>query len=564
MSTPVIPPPPPPVQSAPLPPLSNIATVAKPPPALIQAQLNTMFEATVTMGGDGKGAVEVASKFGDFRLQSAIAFAKGAKLGLQLQGFEPKLTLAITSLNGKAIPQAAQWSRIPQQQTPQTLTDTVQTGQLSGGLPRGAPILATVLRGAPLTGQPSQSLLPGAYGQGTLGAKAQTATTGAQRPGTTTPTAAQGVQAGAQTTPTLPQMQTALNGLLGGDAKPLPPGMQFQIRIVTVHQPSGSSANAGTTATPTAAATATPNVASATAQPTAASTVPTTPNLPPPPFQTTGTVVGAMPQGQTLLQTDSGLLALETKTPLSMGARVTVQIDAQQIIQRELQSAEGRGGTTHWTALREAVEVLQEANPALARQVISASIPRPDAALGNTMIFFLTALRVGTMRNLLGESAFRVLEKGRPNLLGKIGDEFKSGGQRVSDPVTGDWRVAFVPLMQDQHMGDIRIALREQDKGGKSPGDDEGEGTRFIVDVQVERFGRIQFDGLAKSKKKRFDLIIRTTEAMPAEVRKDINGIFTSTCEAHSLSAQLLFQVTPKFVEMGGIEMDKDALGMIV
>jgi len=348
-----------------------------------------------------------------------------------------------------------------------------------------------------------------------------------------------------------------LNGMLASNAKPLPPGMQFQVRIISVSQPSEVATTAATTSNNSSAA-VTPQALTPT------TVAPRLPGAPLPPFQTLGTVVGATPQGQTLLQTDSGVLALETKTPLALGAKVTVQIDAQQIVQKELAQMATKGGTTHWGTLREAVEVLNEANPALARQVISASIPRPDAGMGNTMVFFLAALRVGTFRNVLGDAAFRVLEKGRPNLLGKLGEEFKRGGQRVSDPVTGDWRVAFVPLMQDQQMSDIRVALREQEKGNKSSGDEDGDGTRFIVDVQVERFGRMQFDGLAKSKKKRFDLIIRTSEAMPSTVRKDINEIFTKTCEAHSLSAQLLFQVTPKFVEMGGIEMDKDALGMIV
>ncbi len=565
MSSPVVPPPLPPTTAPPLPQSSAIATVPKPPPVLAQLQLSTIFSAQVSGDAPGKGIFDIKSEFGNFRLQSTLNLQAGAKIGFQVHGLAPKLTLLITSLNGKPLQQGAPaWNRTAEALGSQPKTDTVQTTQSGQLANKGAPILATVMRGTPLAGQggktPQTMLQQGQGLKQNTGLQGHSPVKGGvsgqqgplMQPGMVqTPTSSQ--------TPSGQQIQIAFQTLMAGKGSPLPPGMQMQVRITNITQPtetSGADVQGQSKTAPTGA-----QGVKLTSSPA--------PSAPPgtqAPVLLNGQVSGSTPQGQTLIQTSLGLLALETKTPLSVGSRVSLEISAQQVLQKmaPLPSA-AQAANVKMSGLGEALDVLQEANPALARQVITASIPRPDASLGNTMVFFLTALRVGTFRNLIGESAYRVLTgKGKPGLEGRLGDEFKGSIKKVSDPLTGDWRVAFVPIFNNNQQSEIRISFREHDSNSSHDGDEDKEGTRFIIDVSLERFGRIQFDGLAKEKKKHFDLIIRTEEAMPADVRKDINKIFTNSCEAHGITAQLLFQVTPTFIDLGGVEIDKDTLGLLV
>ncbi|MCW9034372.1 MAG: hypothetical protein OQJ97_09140 [Rhodospirillales bacterium] len=563
MSAPVVPPPLPPTTAPSLPLSAAVATVPKPPPAILaQLQLSTIFSGTVDASIPGKGIFEVDTQFGKLQIQTLMNLKAGTKLGFQVQGLAPKLTLLITDLNGKPLQQgAATWNRTAVNLGAQAKTDTIQTTQMGTNANKGAPILATVMRGTPVIGQGTKGQNVMQQGQGTAQAGLQNQSPGTPGKGTVLPQGGT-LQSGAPQAPATPQTpigqpqaQAALQALLAGKGKALPPGMQMQVRISNVSQPTSETGSQASSLAGQTKSTTVPTTQGAPASSTSA--VPTLLN---------GQVTGSTPQGQTLVQTPLGLLALETKAPLSVGSRITLEISAQQVLQKAAAPLQqGQGQNLFLPRLGEALEVLNEFSPGLARQVISSTIPRPDAALGNTMVFFLTALRVGTFRNLIGESAFRILDsKGKAGLAGRVGEDFKASIKTVNDPLTGDWRVALVPLLQGNQLGDLRISFREQGHENSKGDEKDKEGTRFIIDVALERFGRIQFDGLAKEKKKHFDLIIRTEEAMPANIRKDINGIFTKSCEAQGITAQLVFQVTPKFIEIGGVELDKDHLGLIV
>jgi hypothetical protein len=127
-------------------------------------------------------------------------------------------------------------------------------------------------------------------------------------------------------------------------------------------------------------------------------------------------------------------------------------------------------------------------------------------------------------------------------LLAKLNDEFKelSRGGEVSE---GDWRGFFMPVHDGQHIQQVRLFVHHSDDDGKGNGD-HTDGTRFMLDVELSRIGPLQIDGLVRDK--RLDLVVRTREALPDEMRHDINRIFSDAGDITGFKGVLTFQAGPK------------------
>jgi hypothetical protein len=65
-----------------------------------------------------------------------------------------------------------------------------------------------------------------------------------------------------------------------------------------------------------------------------------------------------------------------------------------------------------------------------------------------------------------------------------------------------------------------------------------------MLDVELSRIGPLQIDGLVRDK--RLDLVVRTREALPDEMRHDINRIFSDAGDITGFKGVLTFQAGPK------------------
>jgi hypothetical protein len=113
---------------------------------------------------------------------------------------------------------------------------------------------------------------------------------------------------------------------------------------------------------------------------------------------------------------------------------------------------------------------------------------------------------------------------------------------RLADPPSpGEWQPILVPLHDGERLRQLRLFVR------RHRGDDEGAegGTRFIVDIELSRLGELQLDGLIYER--RFDLILRSHEAMAADARRDIAAIFAEGLSTAGLVGRLSFQVARAF-----------------
>ena len=97
----------------------------------------------------------------------------------------------------------------------------------------------------------------------------------------------------------------------------------------------------------------------------------------------------------------------------------------------------------------------------------------------------------------------------------------------------------------------------EQDKARK--------GTRFILDLDLSRLGRIQLDGLVYQKDKHMDLIVRTEIPLPPRMHEDIRNIFQEAAEVTGIKGGISFQAAPpNFVETTPPTEPEEHLGLIV
>jgi hypothetical protein len=261
-----------------------------------------------------------------------------------------------------------------------------------------------------------------------------------------------------------------------------------------------------------------------------------------------GTVTGATPAGLTLVQTPGTVLALATATPLPQGADVAFEVIGQA---RPAPAVMPSGGfermylARDWPSLDEALASLSHSAPAAAQQLATTVIPRADNLLTANILFFLAALRGGDMRSWFGDAALRMLERERPDLGGRLSDDFAQLSRAFNEPGSGDWRTALVPFFNGSHLEQVRMHLR-----GQRDDEEETETTRFIIDVQMSRLGRVQLDGLVVAKSKRLDLIVRTARQFPPGMRQDIYRIFTEAAEATGITGGLQFQADSRFVDI--------------
>ena len=261
-----------------------------------------------------------------------------------------------------------------------------------------------------------------------------------------------------------------------------------------------------------------------------------------------GQVVGQRTSGQLLVDTARGLIALETRSAIATGTDVTLRV---------LEPLPPPPGPTNfantiaemfyfrqWPALDEAVAHMLEAAPAATQQFLTGTVPQANPQLTTNVLFFLFNLR-----QWLTGAPLRTLERERPELLGRINEDFGQMTRVFNDAPGADWRAALVPFLNGSALEQVRMYSRGRRRRDDEE-EDEQDQSRLIIDVELSEIGRVQMDGLVRGKDKRFDLILRTDAPVPPTMRRDIIKIFTDSTEATGVAGTILFQGNREFVEI--------------
>lgn len=545
-------PPPLPVDAAPKPPAT--AVIPNPPETVTRLPLSSILIASVS-GPPANGQIPIATAHGNVLLQTPLPLPEDGILELQLQRLTPVLVL-IKSINGsplnQSLPQLLPSTGQPTAATLSSSTAAPFPGQpatnvVAGGIPAagnrplsGQPVAPVPPPANPVSiTKPPPQLSVGTVLQATLlpppadsGGSAGTRHTGVPASVIRSPSPAgtnpNGSGSGTQTVVSGYGLGSR-SGTVGAPGVNNPsPAQPLSVRVLAVTLPENLVATPSQTVTSGATTVADQN-------------------------SIRGTVVGQRTGGQPLVQVPNGLLSLETNMPLRSGTEILLQpITPQHTSTTPTPAIGGLSemfGLRHWPALDEAISHVQDSQPTATQQFLSNSVPQPNTQLTTNILFFLTALRGGDLRQWLTGAPMRSLERERPDLLGRMNDDFGQLSRLFNDSPPSDWRTALVPFLNGAELEQIRMFSRGR-RGTAGDGEEEDDQTRFVIDVELSQLGRVQLDGLVKGKEKRFDLFLRTDGPLPPEMRRDITAIFTLSAEATGVAGRLMFQGNADFVEV--------------
>ena len=460
---------------------------------------------------------------------------------------------------------------------PQTVASVQQAAQgvqgttQAGGMATSTAVASTVAGAAATQAGGMQTTPAQPSGPQTV-ASAQQAAQGATQAGgmattTTTTTTVAGAAAtqagGAQNTPATPSspqtVASAQQAAGTGTATTLPAGGQ---------------ASPGSAAAPTAPASSTVlgnvNPQSAIAQPganamsynvpanAAASPATQTASVPNAPMLQ-GVVVGTERGGETIVQTPLGTLKLFTSAPPPPGSTLRFEVvnvnNPTQASSGTQASAPGASSgdsalkimsslSRDWQSLSSIVAALQMADTEAASRLLNRVLPNTNQNLTQGVLFFLSALKGGDVRQWLGNRVGNAAEKAAGDAVRKLGGEMAAMRTMFVDASPEQpWQTMVLPLVQDEKLHTIRMHVREDfDDEGKQK---QGGGQRFVVEVELTQLGEMQFDGFirkAANAATRFDLVIRTRGALPEHMQQDIQTIFGKAAEATRFEGTVSFQ----------------------
>jgi hypothetical protein len=194
-----------------------------------------------------------------------------------------------------------------------------------------------------------------------------------------------------------------------------------------------------------------------------------------------------------------------------------------------------------WPALDEALHVMQQSNAPVA-QALHRALPTPTPKLPAAALFFMAALRFGSIDKWLGDNILKTLkESGKKDLIERLSGDFKKISVQSKETLPGEWRSFSMPLLHDENLTQMQFHVRQQhdrDDGGK--GGKQKPATRFILNLNLSRMGKMQLDGFIQ--KKNFDIILRTEEKLPAEMRQELTAHFAKGLDQVHMQGGIKFQ----------------------
>lgn len=269
-------------------------------------------------------------------------------------------------------------------------------------------------------------------------------------------------------------------------------------------------------------------------------------------------VTGQSQNGQVLVSTPQGMLALNLPQTLPPGTQLALELAGitrpPATPPTQLTPAPLAGVLTRlhdgWPSLQLTLDAIRAADPALAQRLQTELLPQPNARLASTALQFIAAAAAGNAQAWLGSEAVRKLEQsGRGDLLRKLDDDFRDLGRLNQRQGDNDWQALVMPMMIGGKVEPIQIFMRRR----KDPKKQQKQ-TRFIIDFNLESTGPIQFDGFVGAKQ--LDLILRSETEFGPAFRLDVMAIFEEALAVTGMVGSLRFHDREKPLPWPSPELD--------
>ncbi|SEH45462.1 hypothetical protein [Magnetospirillum fulvum] len=331
----------------------------------------------------------------------------------------------------------------------------------------------------------------------------------------------------------------------------LAPGTQLPLRLAEARPADGGNAPAAPsllTANPALAPTGGGLPPGAGSGLSLASPTPTAPLI------LTGRVLtNSVPGGGALVQTEVGLLSLPSGLALPVGGTVRLEVVGPPLPPPPAPPPLAPGlGTGGWPAMSEAIDQLARSDLQAANTLMQA-LPQAGPRLAAALAGFAAAVRNGDSRLPGGEATQRGLDKiGRHDLADRLLGDMKSLAEEAAQPKgpAGEWQTLTMPFLNGAQIDPIRLHVQTSPEDSDQRRGGGGGEKRFILDIEMSRLGRIQFDGLVLRETKRFDLIVRTRQPLDTAICRDIAGIFAECAQLTGIKGGVSFQAGRAFVDL--------------
>lgn len=201
-----------------------------------------------------------------------------------------------------------------------------------------------------------------------------------------------------------------------------------------------------------------------------------------------------------------------------------------------------------WGSLQDIQTTLHQYSPNIA-QSFTGMMPSPSVPqqMGAAALFFLAAMRSGDIQSWLGEKAIDVLKRaGKGDLISKLSGEMSSLARMNADSAGGEWRMLSMPMAWQSEIHKVVVHYRKEENPEQKDESKGGGTTRFVMDLNLSKIGKVQVDGLFKASDKRLDAILRTEQSFSGSMKAEMRRIYKDALDETEITGELSFQDTPE------------------
>ena len=243
--------------------------------------------------------------------------------------------------------------------------------------------------------------------------------------------------------------------------------------------------------------------------------------------------------GRTLLRAAGLTMWVDTPLDLPAGARLQLSLPAAParfgLALPEAGPLEAVRTLAAW--LRGQAGVAEPAHAGALR------LPEPDATLASRLLRLVQLIVPRAGGADVRRPAEPALAEGQPGAA-RVTAALAELGRVAGEPQHGGWRVLLLPLAFEGAPL-LRLYLREDPADGNDGGTDhEADGSRAarraVFEVEFGALGRCQIDVLCQAR--RFDLLVRTEQPLPPDLRSDIRELYLAARDAAGLVGAARFR----------------------
>jgi len=242
-----------------------------------------------------------------------------------------------------------------------------------------------------------------------------------------------------------------------------------------------------------------------------------------------GRVVPARTDGETLVSTAVGTLSLPLGETLPTGSAIQLKVaavapPAVRAAPLGAANATPPAAAARSTLIEETSSALAAASANFGSAIQTALAFEPGTNLAAALFGFLAGVQSGRPPARMLDPPLRkaLLEAGRGDLAGRLDTAAQTIGTVRSEPARDGWTVTVLPFLgslSSEPMRLYRKAIQDRDAEGKLR-----TSQRFVLELELQRLGPLQFDGMVRER--RFDLVLRSTTPLAPDLQEELKQIF--------------------------------------